>query len=217
MMENDYNNIYAQFLNAKKEFKPVLESAENPYYHSKYATLKIVIDAVSQALANNGLGFYQTISEVFKTEVARDKDKDKIVSFAKLTTVLFSETEKLETVYPIVFADSDPQKLGTAVTYAKRYALLALFGIASEDDDAESVSHPQGPKTQELKKFQKKEKEPEMIFTPEIISEKLRQAKSLGELKNIWKSYYNTIASFSEDEQRSLYDIKDELKNEFEK
>ena len=56
-----------------------------------------------------------------------------------------------------------------------------------------------------------------MIFTPEIISEKFRQAKSLGELKNIWKSYYNTIASFSEDEQRSLYDIKDELKNEFEK
>jgi hypothetical protein len=207
MEENNINNIYAKFLNAKKAFKPLYRDAVNPFYKSKYAPLEVVISAVSQALLDNGLGFYQTVSEVFRTEIV----KDKIISYAKLTTILFSETEKIETTYPIIVADADPQKLGMAVTYAKRYALLALCGIASEDDDAESVSHPQKDK-----KFQKKEKE-EIIFTVDIIANNLREAKSISELKNIWKSYYNSISRLSEDEQRNLYDIKDELKNEFEK
>ena len=146
-------SIYELLINARKDFKPLKESAYNPFFKSKYADLKEVINSVKDALVNNGLGFYQsadTISEtkeIVTTTVDKNgttKTESKIVGYSKITTTIFSVSgETITTTYPLIISDTaDPQKVGSAVTYAKRYALTAALGIASEDDDAQSVSRP---------------------------------------------------------------------------
>jgi hypothetical protein len=63
-----------------------------------------------------------------------------------VTTIYHAETgDCIYGSYPLVSMDkNDPQKLGGSLTYARRYALLALLGIATEDDDAASATKPSG-------------------------------------------------------------------------
>jgi hypothetical protein len=143
-------SIYQALINARKDFKPLKESAYNPFFKSKYADLKEVINSVKDALSANGLGFYQSADaisdtkEITTTTIDKNgttKTETKIVGYSKITTTLFSGSgETITMTYPLIISDmADPQKVGSAVTYAKRYALTAALGIASEDDDAESA------------------------------------------------------------------------------
>lgn len=145
-------SIYESLINARKEFKPLIETAKNPFFKSTYAPLAEVINSVKDALSNNNIGFFQSVDPIGEKEIVNItttdktgvvKTEQKVVSFSKITTTLFAGNgEKIETSYPLIIADTDPQKVGATVTYAKRYALTAALGIASEDDDAQSVSRP---------------------------------------------------------------------------
>lgn len=145
-------SIYESLINARREFKPLIETAKNPFFKSTYAPLAEVINSVKDALSNNNIGFFQSIDPIGEKEIVNItttdktgvvKTEQKVVSFSKITTTLFAGNgEKIETSYPLIIADTDPQKVGATVTYAKRYALTAALGIASEDDDAQSVSRP---------------------------------------------------------------------------
>ena len=145
-------SIYESLINARKEFKPLIETAKNPFFKSTYAPLAEVINSVKDALSNNNIGFFQSVDPIGEKEIVNTtttdkngtvKTEQKVVSFSKITTTLFAGNgEKIETSYPLIIADTDPQKVGATVTYAKRYALTAALGIASEDDDAQSVSRP---------------------------------------------------------------------------
>ena len=145
-------SIYESLINARREFKPLIETAKNPFFKSTYAPLAEVINSVKDALSNNNIGFFQSVDPIGEKEIVNItttdktgvvKTEQKVVSFSKITTTLFAGNgEKIETSYPLIIADTDPQKVGATVTYAKRYALTAALGIASEDDDAQSVSRP---------------------------------------------------------------------------
>lgn len=142
-------NIFKSLIDARKDFKPLKESAYNSFFKSKYADLREVINSVKDALSINGLGFYQSADAISDTKeiVITTIDKNgttrtetKIVGYSKITTTLFSEGgETITTTYPLIVDTADPQKVGSAVTYAKRYALTAALGIASEDDDGEGA------------------------------------------------------------------------------
>ena len=151
--KNEKNvSIYESLINARREFKPLIETAKNPFFKSTYAPLAEVINSVKDALSNNNIGFFQSVDPIGEKEIVNItttdktgvvKTEQKVVSFSKITTTLFAGNgEKIETSYPLIIADTDPQKVGATVTYAKRYALTAALGIASEDDDAQSVSRP---------------------------------------------------------------------------
>ena len=152
MSETKKNSIYESLINARREFKPLIETAKNPFFKSTYAPLAEVINSVKDALSNNNIGFFQSVDPIGEKEIVNTtttdkngtvKTEQKVVSFSKITTTLFTGNgEKIETSYPLIIADTDPQKVGATVTYAKRYALTAALGIASEDDDAQSVSRP---------------------------------------------------------------------------
>lgn len=113
---------------AQKEMSPVYKDATNPHFRSKYADLAGVVEAVSDALQANGLVVVSTFS--YKNETAL------------LYTTLYHESgEYIESVYPLLVKDpTDPQKLGAAITYARRYTLMAILGIAPEDDDGNYAS-----------------------------------------------------------------------------
>lgn len=120
--------IAAAFIAAKKAFGPALKDRTNPAFKSKYADLGACLEAVDDALLNNGIALYQ---ETFED-----------ASGVTVETVLLHESG--ETIRSgklhVPAARNDPQGYGSALTYARRYSLMAACGIAPEDDDGNAAT-----------------------------------------------------------------------------
>ena len=107
---------------AQSEFGEVPLDSENPFFHSRYASLKSVMETVRPVLAKNGLSIIQTTG--FQGE-----------RFGLYTTLLHTSGDSLSGFYWINPAKPDPQGLGAAVSYARRYAMAAMLGIVNDTDD----------------------------------------------------------------------------------
>ena len=122
--------IAAAFVKAQKEFGPALKTNTNPLYRSKYADLSACIEAVVDALNNNGIALMQRSFEV---------DSGVTVE----TVFLHESGETLESgKLHVPATKQDAQGYGSALTYARRYSLMAACGIAPEDDDGNEASKP---------------------------------------------------------------------------
>lgn len=122
--------IAAAFVAAQKEFNPAIKDATNPHFRSKYADLAACVNAVIDALNNNGIGLVQKTHEC---------DTGVIVE----TVFVHESGETMDCGRLHVPAGKhDPQGYGAALTYARRYSLMAACGIAPEDDDGNSASKP---------------------------------------------------------------------------
>lgn len=107
-----------------------IKNADNPYFNSKYADLKTVAEALKEPLKTAGLSYYFAPHEHADDAGARWMTCDLIVVDGK-DAISFS--------FP--FSQTDPQKIGSALTYAKRYLLTTVFNvIAEEDDDGNKAS-----------------------------------------------------------------------------
>lgn len=113
---------------------PVTKSSDNPFFKSKYADLASVWDACRGPLAENGLAVIQ----VCVPTSAPNK-------LALKTILAHSSGEWISGVIEMTPVKQDPQAAGSAITYARRYGLQAIVGIAPEDDDGNEASHG-GPK-----------------------------------------------------------------------
>ena len=119
--------IYSAFVKAQKEFGVLLKDTTNPFYKSKYADLNACVNTVLTALNNNGIGLVQTCHE---------SDSGVIVE----TLFIHESGEQLSCGKLHVPAiKQDPQQYGSALTYARRYSLMAACGIAPEDDDGNAT------------------------------------------------------------------------------
>lgn len=97
-------------------------NGNNPHFKSKFSTLQDIVNCAREA-AKYGISFTQEV----------DFDADR--TFMR-TVMMHSSGEKRESRTPIITRDaSDPQKMGSAMTYAKRYGLQAMFGIPADEDD----------------------------------------------------------------------------------
>jgi hypothetical protein len=121
-------NIAAAFVKAQRAFGPALKTSTNPHFRSKYADLSNCIEAVIDALNANGIGLMQRTYE----------SKDGVM----VETIFVHESgEVMECgMLHVPAAKQDPQGYGSALTYARRYSLLAATGLAPEDDDGNSAS-----------------------------------------------------------------------------
>ena len=121
-------HIAAAFVKAQRAFGPALKTSTNPHFRSKYADLSNCIEAVIEALNNNGIGLMQRTYE----------SKDGVM----VETVFVHESgEVMECgLLHVPAGKQDPQGYGSALTYARRYSLLAATGLAPEDDDGNSAS-----------------------------------------------------------------------------
>ena len=121
------NNIAKAFVAAKREFSPALKDKTNPHFRSKYADLGACLDAVNDSLLANGIALYQETSE----------DSTGVT----VETVFLHESGetfrggKLH----VPASKQDPQGYGSALTYARRYSVMAACGIAAEDDDGNAA------------------------------------------------------------------------------
>jgi hypothetical protein len=123
-------NIAMALVKAQKEFSPALKTNANPFFKSKYADLSVCIEAVIDALHNNGIALIQ-----------RNHDCDNGV---KVETILLHESgeEFSGGVLHVPAIKNDPQAYGSALTYARRYSLMATCGISPEDDDGNAATRP---------------------------------------------------------------------------
>ena len=122
--------VSAAFVAAQKGFAPALKTSTNPHFRSRYADLSACIEAVIDALNANGIALIQ------ETEPS---DNGVTVT----TRLLHSSGESLTGGTLHVPADKQtPQGYGSALTYARRYSLMATCGIAPEDDDGNAASAP---------------------------------------------------------------------------
>jgi len=125
--------IASALVKAQKAFGPALKTSTNPAFRSKYAKLENCIEAVIDALNDNGIMLMQP------THLCED---GVIVE----TMFLHESGEMLSNGKLHVPATKhDAQGYGSALTYARRYSLLAACGIAAEDDDGEAASKAKAP------------------------------------------------------------------------
>ena len=118
--------IASALVKAQKAFGPALKTSTNPAFRSKYAKLENCIEAVIDALNDNGIMLMQ------QTRACED---GVIVE----TTFIHESGEMLSGgILHVPAAKHDPQGYGSALTYARRYSLQAACGIAPEDDDGEA-------------------------------------------------------------------------------
>ena len=120
-------NIATALVKAQKEFGPALKTATNPHFRSKYANLSNCVEAVIDALNNNGIFLLQ-------------KNYDHQSGIMVETVFVHESGEMLECgclYFPA--SKNDAQGFMSALTYGRRASLMAACGIAPEDDDGEAA------------------------------------------------------------------------------
>lgn len=120
--------LSAAMASAFAEIEAATKDASNPHFRSKYADLGSVIDAIKPALIGHGLYFHQ------HTHPAEDG--------VMVETILYhngGEKESLGKLY-VPANKRDAQGFGSALTYARRYALMTAFGVSAEDDDGNAAA-----------------------------------------------------------------------------
>lgn len=116
--------------NFQGKMTAVKKDATNPFYKSKYATLDTIWETIRTLLAENGLSVAQTMDYY--------NDKSTLQ-----TTLYHTSGEWISGTQLVNPVKDDPQSLGSAISYARRYSLSAILGIvADEDDDANIATKP---------------------------------------------------------------------------
>jgi len=117
------------------------KDGKNPHFRSNYSTLESVIEAVKQG-NQFGLFFTQEMTYEYVSDINGGNSVIPVVS----TKVMHEHDDTvIESKLPIMLAQTNmenPQKIGSAITYYKRYTLQSVYGLPSEDDDGNVASQP---------------------------------------------------------------------------
>jgi hypothetical protein len=122
------DNIYTALAKAQSEMGKALKDSQNPHFKSKYADLASVMNACLPALTANGIAV---------THAMHWGDTDRLM----LTRFSHGASDThIEMAVPLILGKQDMQGLGSAMTYARRYGVMGLAGIAPEDDDGNAAA-----------------------------------------------------------------------------
>jgi len=114
--------LYGALAQAQSEFLPIEKKTTNPFYKSKYADLAEIRSATTSALSKYGLAVVQIIVP---------DDNYVIID----TLLCYKNGTSIKSQIKLSPVKTDPQGIGSTITYARRYSLAALLGVAAEDDD----------------------------------------------------------------------------------
>lgn len=134
-MENT-TKLFQALLAAQKAFGKVLKDSVNPHLKNKYAGLDSVLDAIRDPLLDAGIVLMQPATDTGE----RGEHGEIRVATVKTILVHAESGEQYEIQTSIPLPKNDAQGYGSAVTYARRYALMGLLGLAPEDDDGNAAS-----------------------------------------------------------------------------
>ena len=203
---SEYSQLFTALSKAQSEMGIAAYDKTNPHFKNRYASMESIIAATRPALTKYGLSVFQ---KIVYTE-----------NFMKLSTVLaHSSGEFVESVMPINPSEPGIQKLGSYLTYCKRYSYVAIVGCATgdEDDDGEEdrksvTSQKESQKTnvvkmevsktkEEVKKILPKEPltQPQINFMNKLFEERgityeeVQELWSLPALKDVLQTQLEEI------------------------
>jgi hypothetical protein len=143
------NELAAALAKAQGEMGGAIKESQNPFFRSKYADLASVKEAIREPFAKHGLSAVQFP----KTEYVGTPEPYEwtaksgetrygvrvVCVVSVLTRVLHASGQWMEDSVSTMLPTGDPQAVGSAITYLRRYALQSAAGVAPEDDDAEAA------------------------------------------------------------------------------
>jgi hypothetical protein len=138
MHSENINELATALAKAQGELKPAVKNTTNTFYKSAYAALPEVMEACRAALSKHGLAVVQILKYDTTGEWLE-------------TMLIHNSGQWIKGMYPIRPVKNDPQGLGSAQTYARRYALMAMVGVVADDesdDDANLGSGKISPTTE---------------------------------------------------------------------
>jgi hypothetical protein len=174
--------IAAALVKAQQAFGPALKTATNPHFRSKYADLSACVEAVIDSLHQNGIALLQQTHECD--------------SGVMVETVFLHESGETYSAGKLHVPASkhDAQGYGSALTYARRYSLMAACGIAPEDDDGNAAAAAPAAKAAPAKSSKAAAKAPAAngpeLLTDEEVANVTALAEEIGKpLADICKAY----------------------------
>ena len=117
------SNIYFKLWKAKQQIGAVSKNAKNPHFKNNYADINALTKEVEPILLEHGLLMMQPIVDGYVSTVIMDAESGESISSSMQLPAI-----------------QDPQKIGSAITYYRRYTLQSLLCLQTEDDDAQTAS-----------------------------------------------------------------------------
>lgn len=189
---------------AQGEMQNAKKDVSNPFYKSKYADLASVMDTARPVLSKNGLSVAQL------TEVT---DGGVIL----VTKLLHKSGQWLCSHYPVKPLKDDPQGMGSALTYARRYSYGAIVGIATEeDDDGNAASGKQnsekptaksvyGTSTDMKKRFKEiKDEILKTVTNAELDAVITKYKADFASMKAIDETYFDQLKQIGEERRKAI-------------
>jgi hypothetical protein len=184
--------LAAALAKAQGEFGPLRKGAVNPFYKNRYADLASVMDVARVPLVDNELSITQTHAESETGHLIIE------------TTLMHSSGEWITGHIKMPLSKNDPQGYGSATTYARRYALQAILGLAAEDDDGNAATHTNGEDHATTpKQYHPEPPQGDIIsidFVPTLVTMKTGESKTTGKswIKYLIKHGKDEYSTFSE-------------------
>jgi hypothetical protein len=191
----DTKALFPAFLKAQQAMEPVRKGAVNPAFRAKYADLGTLVEAVLPALHANGFGLMQPPhSDGHLVEVE--------------TLLVHESGGYIRSVLGLRPSKNDPQGIGSAVTYARRYALQGLAGIAPEDDDGNAASGPRQNAQKPAQQSEQPKGPPTLSERADRLEITLKEVKTRADLDKAFKLASGLLADLDAKDPERLADIE---------
>lgn len=192
LLLKDLSQFQKNMIGAKKD-------SENPFHKSSYADLSSVVNAIKEASNDLNLGYYHKIHDSSLETFLFYSDG---INYAEIGSILPID---------ITGAKNPMQAKGSAITYAKRYTLQGLYGLPSEDDDANECQNTTIQKVNnktDLKVFNEENLEKSKPLLIKYISEGMDSKKVVNMLIDKGKNHY----IFDENAKKMIFDFCEMIK-----
>lgn len=137
-------NINNKLFNLQQDIGKIPKTSDNPFYKSKYVNIDDVLDKLYPLLAKYKLLLHQPINIDFETGIQYVE-----------TFLECEQTNQRSTFARMKLVDEkDPQRLGSQITYYRRYTLISLLGLQTGDDDDGELADTRQPLNIDSPNFQ---------------------------------------------------------------
>lgn len=183
-MEN--TDFYKAIANLQNDITKITKNTDNPYYKSKYSDLSAIYDEIKPKIKEHGFLLLQrVVGNVLKTEL-----------------IHIESGKKVESEMDLLTAKPDMQQLGSAITYARRYSILSILNIETEDDDGNIAAG--------------KTKSFDELETYEDFDNAIKSCKSEKQISALWYKWREKFTETSDEYkklQKTSGDMKTKLAN----
>jgi hypothetical protein len=139
--------LTAALIAVQAEITPAVKDTDNTFFHSKYVDLAGVWETCRGSLTKNGFAVTQ-VSRISEPAYVTDKSGDTVVKYGVIleTVLLHLSGEWISGEMFLPLAKGDPQGVGSAITYGRRYGLMAILGMVADDDDDGNAASGHNPR-----------------------------------------------------------------------